>query len=146
MGARGGPRPPALTGEGIIGVEEVDLLTAIPVDVAGCDPDGVALPVPQRVVGGAALVHRDVHQPLLGPVVLQNQVGAIVPGGGRGRDVAGRSWAHLALSDQSNGLRVFPDRSMWGQISPGTFLGNCCIPGEPLAALPWGPRVFDECP
>lgn len=82
-GARGTPR--ILTGEGIIGIEEVDFLSAVPIDVAGCDPDGVALPVPQCIVRGAALVHRDIHQPLLGPVILQNQVGAIVPAGGKGR-------------------------------------------------------------
>lgn len=130
MGARGGPRPPALTGKGIIGVEEVDLLTAIPVDVAGCDPDGVALPVPQRVVGGAALVHRNVHQPLLGPVVLQNQVGAIVPGGGRGR---GR-WGEQLGPPGS----IRPEQ--WAQSLPGqVYVGTNQpqnVPGELLYS--WG--------
>lgn len=71
--------PAGLTGEGVVGVEEVDLLTAIAVDVTGCHPDGVALPVPQCVVRGAALILRHVHQPPLCLVILEHQVGAVVP-------------------------------------------------------------------
>lgn len=73
---------------------------AIPIDVASCDPNGVPLPVPQRIVGGAPLVHRDVHQPLLGPVVLQNQVGAIVPEGERGGGVGEEQLDHPVPPDQ----------------------------------------------
>ena len=50
-------------------------------------PNSIPLPVPQRIVGGAALIHCNVHQSLLSPVILQHQVGAVVPAGGRGGGV-----------------------------------------------------------
>lgn len=123
-GSRKSPRPRILTREGIIGVEKVDLLTAIPVNVTGCDPDGVALPVPQRVVGGAALVHCDVHQPLLGPVVLQNQVGAVVPGGGRAGALGRSGWAQPVAP-----IRGMGSESSW-TVQPQS------ISGEPSAGSP----------
>lgn len=75
----GAHRPAWLTREGVVGVEEVDLLTAIAVDVTGCHTDGVALPVPQCVVWGAPLILCHIHQPPLCLVILEHQVGAIVP-------------------------------------------------------------------
>lgn len=69
-----------LTREGVVGVEEVDLLAAIAVDVAGCHTDGVALPVSQGVVRGAPHILCHVHQPPPCLVILEHQVGAIVPG------------------------------------------------------------------
>jgi len=88
-------RPPAgLTREGVVGVEEVDLLAAVPVDVAGRHTDGVALPVPQCIVRGTPVVLRHVHQPPPCLVVLEHQVGAIVPVG------ASRGDGSLRLGDR----------------------------------------------
>lgn len=75
------PGPPPcleLTGEGVVGVEEVDFLTAIPVDVTRCHADGIARPVPQRIVRGAALVLCHVDQPAPRLVIFEHQVGAVV--------------------------------------------------------------------
>lgn len=66
------------TGEGVVGVEDINLLAAVPVDVARRHPDGVALAVPQRVEGRAAVVDGDVDEPFLLLVVLEHKVRAIV--------------------------------------------------------------------
>lgn len=75
----GAQLPARLTRKGIVSVEEVDLLSAIAIDVTGCHADGVALPVPQGIVRGAPLILCHVHQPPLRLVVLEHQVGAVVP-------------------------------------------------------------------
>lgn len=66
------------TGEGVIGVEDINLLAAVSVDVARRHPDGVALAVPQGVEGRAAIVGGDVDEPFLLLVVLQHKVWAVV--------------------------------------------------------------------
>lgn len=66
------------TREGVVGVQDVNLLPAVAVDVARRHPDGVARPVPQVVEGRALVVHGDVDQPLPLGVVLEHQVGPVV--------------------------------------------------------------------
>lgn len=66
------------TGEGVIGVEDINLLAAVSIDVARRHPDGVALAVPQGVEGRAAVVGSDVDEPFLRLVVLQHKVRAVV--------------------------------------------------------------------
>lgn len=66
------------TREGIIGVEDVNLLPAISVDVTRRHPDGVALAVSQGIEWGAAVVNGDVDEPFLLLVVFQHQVWAVV--------------------------------------------------------------------
>lgn len=66
------------TGEGVIGVEDINLLAAVSVDVARRHPDGVALTVPQGVEGRAAVVDGDVDEPFLLLVVLEHKVRAVV--------------------------------------------------------------------
>lgn len=66
------------TREGVIGVEDINLLAAVSVDVARCHPDGVALAVPQGVERRAAVVGGDVDEPFLLHVVLEHKVRAVV--------------------------------------------------------------------
>lgn len=66
------------TGEGVIGVEDINLLPTVPVDVTRCYSDGVALAVSQGVERGATVVNGDVDEPFLLLVVLQHQVWAVV--------------------------------------------------------------------
>lgn len=66
------------TGEGVVGVEDINLLAAVSVDVARRHPDGVALAVPQRVEGRAAVVDGDVDEPFPLLVVLEHKVRAVV--------------------------------------------------------------------
>lgn len=71
------------TWEGVVGVEEVDLLSAVSVHIAGRHSDGVSLRISQAVVRRTALVHRDVHEFVLGAVILQNQVWTVIPDNGQ---------------------------------------------------------------
>lgn len=66
------------TREGVIGVQDINLLPAVSVDVARRHPDGVALAVPQGVEGRAAVVDGDVDEPFLLLVVLEHKVRPIV--------------------------------------------------------------------
>lgn len=66
------------TREGVIGVQDINLLPAVSVDVARRHPDGVALAVPQGVEGRAAVVHGDVDEPFLLLVVLEHKVRPVV--------------------------------------------------------------------
>lgn len=66
------------TREGVISVQDINLLPAVSVDVARRHPNGVALAVPQGVEGRAAVVDGDVDQPLLLLVVLEHKVRPIV--------------------------------------------------------------------
>lgn len=66
---------------GVVCVEEVDLLSSIPVHVTGRDPDGIPCCVPQGVERGVTVIHGDVHESILGTVVLQHQVRPLVPVG-----------------------------------------------------------------
>lgn len=83
----------ALTGEGVIGVEEVDLLPPVPINVACCHTNRIALAIPQCIIWGATFIHCKVHQPAPYLVILQHQVGTIVPEGMESRkcDVGGAS-------------------------------------------------------
>ena len=58
------------TRESVIGVEDINLLPTVSVDVACCHPDGVALTVSQGVERGATVVNGDVDKPFLLLVVL----------------------------------------------------------------------------
>lgn len=64
---------------GIVGVEEVDLLTAISIHIAGSDANGVSHSVSQGVERRVAVVNGNVYQPVLRATVLQHQVGPLVP-------------------------------------------------------------------
>lgn len=66
---------------GIVCVEEVDLLTSISIHVTGSNSNSVPCSVPQGIVWRAAVVNGDVYQPLLSAIVLQHQVGPVVPEG-----------------------------------------------------------------
>ena len=66
------------TREGVIGVEDINLLPVVSVDVTRRHSDGVALAVSQGVERGATVVNGDVDEPFLLLVVLQHQVGAVV--------------------------------------------------------------------
>lgn len=69
---------PYSTGEGVVGVEDINLLPSVPVDVARCHSDGVALTISQGVERRAAVVNGDVDEPPLLFVVLEHQVWAVV--------------------------------------------------------------------
>lgn len=58
------------TGEGVIGVQDINLLPTVSIDVARCHSDGVALAVSQGVERGAAVVNGDVDKSFLLLVVL----------------------------------------------------------------------------
>lgn len=64
---------------GIVGVEEVDLLTAISIHITSSDADGVSCSVSQGVEGRVAVVYGNVYQSVLSAIVLQHQVGPLVP-------------------------------------------------------------------
>lgn len=66
------------TREGVIGVEDINLLSTVSIDVARCHSDGVALAVSQGVERRAAVVNSDVDKPFLLLVVFQHQVWAVV--------------------------------------------------------------------
>lgn len=68
-----------VTWEGIVGVEEVDLLSSISIHIAGRHSDSVSLRVSQGVIWRTAVVYGNVYQFVLGTVILQNQVWAVVP-------------------------------------------------------------------
>lgn len=130
---------PGLTGEGVVGVEEVNLLAAVPVDVTGGHADGVALPVPQRVVRGAALVLRHVHQPAPRLVVLEHQVRAVVPVG------ASRRWVPRGRGREESPCPV--------PVSPGTAhsprwagQGAAWFVVAEGPRLPSAPRCGSACP
>lgn len=119
-----------LTREGIVGIEEVDLLVAVPVNVTGCHTNGIALPVPQCIVRGARFILCHVHQPPTCLVVLEHQVGAIVPAS------ASRGNGSLRLGNRDKNPHpicwgtpgVTPDfphdrrsRDLYGPRRPGTL-------------------------
>ena len=66
------------TSKGVIGVKDINLLSAISVDVTRCHSDGIALTVSQGVKRGATVVNSYVDEPPPLLVVLQHQVWAIV--------------------------------------------------------------------
>lgn len=66
------------TRKGVIGVEDINLLPTVSVDVTRRDADGVSLTVSQGVERGAAVVNSYVDKPPPLLVVLQDQVWAIV--------------------------------------------------------------------
>lgn len=69
----------ALTRKGVIGVEEIDLLSAISVNVTGGHTDSVALPISESIVRGAPVIDCNIDQSLLVSVVFQHQVRSVVP-------------------------------------------------------------------
>lgn len=58
------------TREGVVGVEDINLLPTVSVDVARCHSDRVALTVSQGVERGATVVNGDVEKSLPLLVVL----------------------------------------------------------------------------
>lgn len=68
------------TRKGIICVEKVDLFPAISINVTSCHTNCIALAIPQCIVRGATLIHRKVHQTTPQFVILQHQIGTVVPG------------------------------------------------------------------
>lgn len=66
------------TRESVIGVEDINLLPSVSVDVTGCHSDGVALSVSQGVERGGPVVNGDVDEPLTLLVILEHQVWAVV--------------------------------------------------------------------
>lgn len=69
---------PHCTREGVIGVQNINLLPTVSVDVARRHSDGVALAVSQGVERGATVVNSDVEEPFLLLVVFQHQVRPVV--------------------------------------------------------------------
>lgn len=78
-------RKAPFTRVGTVGVEEVDLLTAISIHVTGSDANGVSRCVSQGVEGRVAVVNGYVYQSVLRAIVLQHQVGPLVPEEGERR-------------------------------------------------------------
>lgn len=76
---------PPFTRVGIVGVEEIDLLTAISIHITSSDADGVSRSVSQGVEGRVAVVNSNVYQSVLRATVLQHQVGPLVPEEGERR-------------------------------------------------------------
>lgn len=68
-----------VTGEGVVGVEEVDLLSSISIHITGRHSDGVSLQVSKPVIWRTLVVNGNIFQFVLGTVILQNQVWAVIP-------------------------------------------------------------------
>lgn len=66
------------TREGVIGVEDINLLSTVSIDVTCCHSDGVALAVSQGIERGATVVNSNVDESLHLLVILQHQVWAVV--------------------------------------------------------------------
>lgn len=68
-----------VTRVGVVCVEEVDLLTSVSVHITGGNSNSSPCPVPQGVVWRVTVINCNVYQPVLSAIVLQHQVGPIVP-------------------------------------------------------------------
>lgn len=70
---------------GIVCIEEIDLLAPVSVHITGSDSNSVPCCIPQGVVRRVAVIHGDVYELVLIAVVLEHQVGPVIPEEEQGR-------------------------------------------------------------